>query len=440
MEPSLKQSDFGQLQSGFLSHLFGQGGVDKTLQVNNPSDDINNTNALSLHAIEHAEWNLGHLLDKPKDIEAAHIAKVFHIDEYRNKTIKNYSVDDVISEQSGGPSDANLVTAGGYMKQGTTDPDAHITNEREKQRKSYQFLNSVINEQQRIDRYLAALEEKMATLSDQIAEHNEHIKDLETVQDILNDGDINDDSASGKARRSKVETILKSRGLTLDDFKKPDGSIDQEALERSLDEKRTAIEIERDQKQEQLQKYEEERKALSNPTTEKEHAFKAAIASGNPQEIAAAKDDLVQTSGLNGQEIVITEDTTEELTQKIETLAQTDRAEAEPEAKSQATDIENTIALVKEDDGWSLDFLDAPVARLKSIFTSKAEEGQAPQQASNVVDINTPQGNTYGSAFAEERNVISAAFASASDGTTTVAPTPIEEPIYTVQPRTIALG
>ncbi len=440
MEPTLKQSDFGQLQSGFLSHLFGQGGVDKTLQINNPSDDLDNADTLSLHAIEHAEWNLGHLLDTPKNIEAAHVAKVFHIDEYRNKTIKNYSVDDVITEQSGGPSDANLVTAGGYMKQGTTDPDAHINNEREKQRKSNQFLNSVISEQQRIDRYLAALEEKIATLSDQIAEHNEHIKDLDTVQDILNDGDINEDSASGKARRGKVEKILQSRGMSIDDFKKPDGSIDQEALERSLDENRTVIEAERDQKQEQLQKYEEERKALSNPTTEKEHAFKAAVASGNPQEITAAKDDLIQTAGLNGQEIVITENTKEEITQNIEKLAQTRKPEAEIE--TQTIKMEDTIALSKEDDGWSLDFLDAPVAKLKSIFTSKAEEGQVPQQASNVVDINTPQGNTYGSAFAEERNVISAAFTSASEGTTTtVAPTtPVEEPIYAAQTRTMALG
>lgn len=292
-----QQADQGHaLQSGFLSHLFEQGGFDET-QANHPDGTLSKEDLLSLDAINHAEWNLGHLVETPHDLDRTHLDNVFHIDDHRNHKIIEYSRDDVHTEQKGASSDANLATAGGYLKKAIQDPDAHKDNERKKNKRNEYQLQMFINEHEKIARALAELEQKIEDQEQKIAKHNEHIQDIDNINSILEAGDINDRSKDGQKRRQQIEVVLQKQGLSLDDFRKQDGTIDQEALKARMDADRVDQVAEREAAQQQLNEYRQEYTQLAEKHNISEKAYEQILnTSDNESAILKEREGLSKRS------------------------------------------------------------------------------------------------------------------------------------------------
>lgn len=372
---ALKADQGQQLQSGILSHLFGQGGFDETQSKDN--DDLSIEDRLSLFAIDHAEWNLGHLVETPHDLERSHIENVFHLDDYRNHKIIEYSRDDVQKEQSGGPSDANLVTAGGYLKQAIQDPDAHIQNESQKTQKNEFYVQLFISEQQRIERMLSALQEKIDAHELKIAEYNEQIHELEDAQSLLDNGDINEDSQRGRDKRQKIEKVLQKQGLSLDDFRKADGTIDEEALRARLETDQAELEEQRRQAQRELDEYKEKYRKVAEENNVQVANYDRALESGDVSAIKKAEEALSANEATH-LTVITNRISEEERLQNIQNAAI--NTDVSPNEYGKLTVVDTSQELDFSEDEFSDEFGDDDLAFLDDV--SGSDDVFAPKEFS----------------------------------------------------------
>ena len=192
-------------------------------------------NVISMAHIFRAEDNLGHAIIQPEDVRDAHIGHTDNVVQHLFKTVKNYSIDDTKTEQSGGSSDEDLTTAGGYLKQGMQDPDAHEGKKIKKRMTAdLRFINQQ-TEQDIITRQLAELDVLIEESKEKIAALEERLSEIDAIQEMLENGE-NLDGPSPEARgaRRKINKTLSQYGKTLDDYKDENGNIDQQRLQDDI--------------------------------------------------------------------------------------------------------------------------------------------------------------------------------------------------------------
>lgn len=192
-------------------------------------------NVISMAHIFRAEDNLGHTVISPKDVENAHIGHTDSVVLHLFKTIKNYSLDDTKTEQNGGPSDQDLTTAGGFLKQGIQDPDAHEGKKIQKRAEIDLRRLSMQMEEASITAMLAELDEKIAESKAKIADLEEHMKDISDLQSMIDDGvDLNGNSQDSRGARRKAIKILSTYGKSIEDYTGPNEKIDTDRLTADL--------------------------------------------------------------------------------------------------------------------------------------------------------------------------------------------------------------
>jgi len=237
---------------GLPRDSFNSGGVS---EINEAPDNV-----VSIAHILRAEDSLGHAIIQPEDIKDAHIGHTDNVIQHLFKTVRNYSIDDTTTEQHGGPSDADITTAGGYLKQGMQDPDAHEGKKIQKRTAADLRLINQQTEQQSITRQLATLDRLIAESSKKIAALDEHIKEINEVQDILESGeDIDGSSPEAKSTRKKINKVLSKHGKTIDDYKDKNGKIDREKLNDDLERMEQETVVKRANEQENKAALEEKR-------------------------------------------------------------------------------------------------------------------------------------------------------------------------------------
>ncbi len=246
----------------------------------------------------------GHAIESQHhDIVAAHLKHGHSRNNDHNHTIFNYSLKDTASEQDGAKySDANVAISSGYLKRGILDPDAYVIHQNKKH--TYFYLSQILRYQDLLNQYLMELDARIKELEEEIKAHDEKIAQMDEVLDILDDGDINANSAAGRMRRVKLQDWAKERGIDLDKFKKEDGSIDQNKLrdyiiarQQSVIDKREAA---REELEERIAEYKETQNRLEAVTQEKHTILTKTKLSGDEEQIkqnqSAPKD-----SGTRGQ-------------------------------------------------------------------------------------------------------------------------------------------
>ncbi len=241
-------------------------------------------NVISMAHIFRAEENLGHTVIDPKDVENAHVGHSDTVVQHLFKTVKNYSIDDTKTEQSGGPTDQDLTTAGGFLKQGIQDPDAHEGQKTRKRAESDLRRISLQMEEESITRQLAELDIKIAESKAKIAELEEHAKDISDIQNMIEGGaDLDGDSQEARGARRKISKILSRHGKSIEDYTNADGKIDTDKLSSYL--ARTSPDVEQDLQtlKEELNRQEKQRLELEQRQTE-------LIESNKPEDIEAVKE------------------------------------------------------------------------------------------------------------------------------------------------------
>ncbi len=192
-------------------------------------------NVISMAHIFRAEDNLGHAVIQPEDVRDAHIGHTDNVVQHLFKTVKNYSIDDTKTEQSGGPSDEDLTTAGGYLKQGMQDPDAHEGKKIKKRMTADLRLINQQTEQANITRQLAELDVLIAESKEKIAALEEQLSEINSIQEMLENGeDLDGSSPEARGARRRVNKLLSKYGKTLDDYKDENGDIDQQRLQDDI--------------------------------------------------------------------------------------------------------------------------------------------------------------------------------------------------------------
>ncbi len=241
-------------------------------------------NVISMAHIFRAEENLGHTVIDPKDVENAHVGHSDTVVQHLFKTVKNYSIDDTKTEQSGGPTDQDLTTAGGFLKQGIQDPDAHEGQKTRKRAESDLRRISLQMEEESITRQLAELDIKIAESKAKIAELEEHMKDISDIQNMIEGGaDFDGDSQDARGARRKISKILSRHGKSIEDYTNADGKIDTDKLSTYL--ARTAPDVAQD-----LQTLKEELGELKEQKLDLEQRQAELIGSNKPEDIEAVKE------------------------------------------------------------------------------------------------------------------------------------------------------
>ncbi|PCJ95848.1 MAG: hypothetical protein COA45_11720 [Zetaproteobacteria bacterium] len=241
-------------------------------------------NVISMAHIFRTEDNLGHAVISPKDAENAHIGHTDNVIQHLFTTIKNYSIDDTTTEQHGGLSDADLTTAGGFLKQGMQDPDAHEGQKIKKRTASdLRFIN-MQTEQATLSRQLAALDELIAASREKIVALNDHIDEISDIQDLLeNIDDLDGDSPDSRGARRKLNKVLSKHGKSLDDYKDKNGVIDRDRLNQDLERIKQETTTERDLEEEVEGDLKEQRDTLDKSVHAK---IQATVETGNVEAIA----------------------------------------------------------------------------------------------------------------------------------------------------------
>ncbi len=280
------------------------------------ANDDNFDQWLSMDVIQQAEWSLGHILDDRPQIEHAVIAHNDNAITYLfDHKIAPYSVDDTITEQNTVEnSDANLSTASGYLKKQLFDPTAHAENLDIKRRKDWDLVKTLDEHEQEMAR-LAALIEKLesqieaidvriAVLDKNIEQNNQRLEDINELADFAEGGgDVRNLSA---VKQRRLNNLLAAQGRKLDDYNKPDGSIDNDALARDLREmqkreentltdleaQRAREQARRDELDRQLQEHKKEYNALKDQRDQNIAHYNTALESGDEVEIANARQTL----------------------------------------------------------------------------------------------------------------------------------------------------
>lgn len=246
-------------------------------------------NVISMAHIFRAEDSLGHAVINMNDVQDAHIEHTDNVIQHLFKTVKNYSIDDTTTEQRGGPSDADLTTAGGYLKQGKQDPDAHESKKIKKRTTAdLRFINQQ-TEQASITRQLAALDELIAASREKIAALDVQINEIDAVQEMLENGeDIDGSSPGSKGARRRINRLLSNNGKSLDDYKDDNGVIDRQRLADDLARMKQELIVERDREQEKADNLEEEKNELEGSTHE---AIKVAVETDNSEAVKVFAQD-----------------------------------------------------------------------------------------------------------------------------------------------------
>lgn len=205
------------------------------LLAQNDALRVERDNVISMAHIFRAEDNLGHAIVQPEDVRDAHIGHTDNVIQHLFRTVKNYSIDDTKTEQSGGPSDADVTTAGGYLKQGMQDPDAHEGKKIKKRMIGDLRLINQQTEQDTITRQLAELDVLIAESKERIAALEGHLSEIDAIQEMLENGeDLDGSSPDARGARRKINKLLSQYGKTLDDYKDENGDIDQQKLQDDL--------------------------------------------------------------------------------------------------------------------------------------------------------------------------------------------------------------
>ncbi len=253
---SLEQREHGY-ESGFLRDTFSQGGV----------SEVTTAEILSIEKFLRAEESLGHI--PPESIHDLNNMHVEHTDDVTHylfeKKLRGYNEDDIMSEQSGDlhKSDGDVVTAGGYMKT-TVSTIGHEKNKEERHRRQMQMHLFALEQNERLSELMAEIE----ALKDQLKEIDAKIAETDEIQTLLADGDLNDTTDIAAARRKRVESLLKKQGKSLDDYKRADGSIDQERLRRDMADQRSDLDRQKIETQEQLDRKNQELQDLERGNLE----------------------------------------------------------------------------------------------------------------------------------------------------------------------------
>ncbi|PCI53718.1 MAG: hypothetical protein COB36_11850 [Alphaproteobacteria bacterium] len=224
-------------------------------------------NVISIAHIFRAEDNLGHAIINPEDVRDAHIGHADNVIQHLFKTVKNYSIDDTQTEQNGGPSDADVTTAGGWLKQGMQDPDAHESKKIKKRMTSDLRLINQQTEQDTLTRQLAELDILIEESKERIEALEEHLSDIHDIQEMLeNNEDIDGSSPEARGARRKISKILSQHGKTLSDYTDENGVIDQQKLQDDLERMRQESIAEQAAEQARLAALEDRKEEIESRT------------------------------------------------------------------------------------------------------------------------------------------------------------------------------
>lgn len=234
-----------------------------------------------LAQVERAENSLAHVLDDPKTIDSeflAHAGNVIAISEHHNfhYSVKNTEKEVDSATLSGDKVDDNVVTDIGRHKIAKLDPGT-------KDKKNAISLSRQLLFQSEQERMLAEIEALIEETRQRIEELNHEIAELQEAEKALEEGDLNENTQAGAARRRRVETSLSKIGKSLEDFRKTDGTLDQDGIRQALEEERLLRELEREQRQRELNDLEIEAKGLREQQVDPESA--------SPEQLAELRAD-----------------------------------------------------------------------------------------------------------------------------------------------------
>ncbi len=320
-----------QYDSGFLSDQFRQSG-----QVSDSNNNNNNNdNIISIEQILEAEKRLIDSDSKNYDLTIEHNAEIHELfkrehhdgaavvgshselgrlhvglgskkENDLNSTTYEYSRKETAHDQNNSVVGGDLThnssetTTLGRTKRGVQDPNTK--NSRHKFEQSMYFLTKLFNEQQRMARLLADLEERISELESKVEKHNKVITELEDLHDGIDD--INDNSIAGTKQRTKLNAWAKDNGVNLEKFKRADGSFDEEEIKRAINEHKEEVTILRDKAQIELeqakQDYMQAKKYSEDLADEKSDELKIAKISGSEDQVLEAENNLV-ASGNRGR-------------------------------------------------------------------------------------------------------------------------------------------
>ena len=235
---------------GHLRDQFAHGGISEIMGLGLDSHET--AQILSLDEFRQAEDRLGKAPLDMKEVDLSHILATGVLDHKHESHIIEYSRDDTKTEQAGdaAKSDADLSTAGGYLKRAIQDPDAHRKNRKRAQSdfRLMELMRQQDIELQRLEAQIALYDEKLKQIDIELAETQENIAELEELSELVDDLDAN--TPKGQRARTRIDQGLTARGLRREDFLKEDGTHDQERLARAF-EKEIQEELERETRLEQ---------------------------------------------------------------------------------------------------------------------------------------------------------------------------------------------
>lgn len=287
----------GTLSAAFSDHASLEMSHEELMEMD---EEISHQVEAFLEQFERAEYSLGHALDNPNAIDRAFLSNsenVISIFDHHNfqYSLKETAQEQESAVQSGKTVDENQVTGLGRLKIGIQD-QAHEVRNRKRSEDSARFAQFIYSQQQ----YLLELEERIENLRIEIEDLNLEIQSLQEAQDALEEGDINENSSAGAARRRKVDTALSKQGLSLEDFKKEDGSYDQDALTEALKKQEINAIQERELKTQELRELDQEFSELKSQIkdTPLDHGNESDLAAqyGEMSIISQMSDSALQQS------------------------------------------------------------------------------------------------------------------------------------------------
>lgn len=236
-----------------------------------------------LERFERAEYSLGHVLDHSDAIDKAFLedtSNVISISDHHNF---QYSLKNTASEQdsaslSGDKVDDNVSSDIFRQKIGIVDPEAESKKARIRAQRDMIAL-AIQDDQQKLMIEIRELQKKIKLI-------DEDLKDINEAQQALIEGELNEDTEVGSARRRKVEQALSKQGKSLNDFKMENGLIDQDAVKQHLQEHEDRLTVEKNKLSDDIN----EKMILLDDRRRQE--FETAIASNDAQKIDELSRDV----------------------------------------------------------------------------------------------------------------------------------------------------
>ncbi len=276
------QPDFEpEFETGYLSEVFGREGGSTQADIEAEMD----AHLLTVEDILRAEHNLGHALDDVKDIEDLHLELTSDKEDHHTGKVYEYGRIDVIKEQSGAHSDGDVTTAGGYMKRNNMDPEAHQKNVKRQQQ--YAKLIQQLTDQELMQNRINAI---MANID----HYNRQINEIDEALEILETGDLDQNTVQGRANIRAVRATMEEHGLDPNDprYQTQDGTFNAEQAREDLERiRQEKIEL-RDQ---EISKLPEEQRAEVMERLNKDEYRK--------QETVAADNSVISVDAFATQDV-----------------------------------------------------------------------------------------------------------------------------------------